>query len=93
MPQARPFLAEVRELEEKAEGMGNFISLSDAQMIDDGALGAQANGITVTARRVGQPANLVEMPKYQIPRLFTNDRVEAVVQVLNFLGQYFAQRL
>jgi hypothetical protein len=91
MPDARPFLAEVCQLKEQAEGMGDLVGLGEGEMIDESPLGSETHRIVVLTRGGGESADLIQVKEYQFPCLLADDRIKAAGQVANLSVKNVAQ--
>lgn len=85
VPHAGAFLAKIRQLEEQAERVGNLVGLSHAEVVDERALGLQADAIAMMAGCRGEPADLIQAMKDQVPSLLADDRIQVPGQVLDLL--------
>ena len=85
MSNACSFLAQVDQLEEEAQGVRDLIRFAHRELVEQGAFGFETDPIAMTARSAGQPADLVQMMKHHLTRLFTDDCVQTRRYMLDIL--------
>lgn len=72
-----------------AGGMAKQMGMpkSDAEVVDQRALGPQAHAIAMLAGRRREPADLIQVMKDQLPGLLAKDGVQAPGQAISFSRQ------
>jgi hypothetical protein len=76
VPHAGAFLTKICQLEEQTERVGNLICLPNTELVDQSTFGSQTDSVLMLAICCGEPANLIQMVKNQIPGLLANDAIQ-----------------
>ena len=85
-----PFLAEVHELEEEAEGVRDLVGLAHLEFVDQRPLAPLADAVAVVAGSGCETADPAQVAEDRFSRLLADDRVQLLRQTPDFLFQQFA---